>query len=79
MDEDDSRRELVESDQEEMVQASDSEIQVKLHDSFSLPLTKCITLQPNIVKPLSIISYGITEYNGHDRALKHAREKHVVK
>jgi hypothetical protein len=29
LDEDDSRRELVESDQEEMVQASDSEMQVK--------------------------------------------------
>lgn len=40
LDEDDSRRGLVESDQEEMVQASDSEMQVKLHDSFPLPSTK---------------------------------------
>jgi hypothetical protein len=31
LDEDDSRRELVESDQDEMVQASDSEMQVKLY------------------------------------------------
>jgi len=37
LDEDDSRRGLVESDQEEMVQASDSEMQVQLHYSFSLP------------------------------------------
>jgi hypothetical protein len=37
LDEDYSRRGLVESDQEEMVQASDSEMQVQLHYSFSLP------------------------------------------
>jgi hypothetical protein len=43
LDEDDSRRELVESDQEEMVQASDSEMQVQLHNSFSLPSRKFVT------------------------------------
>jgi hypothetical protein len=34
---------LVESDQEEMVQASDSEMQVQLCYSFSLPLRKFFT------------------------------------
>ena len=43
LDEDDSRRGLVESDQEEMVQASDSEMQVQIHYSFSLPSRKFFT------------------------------------
>jgi len=43
LDEDDSRRGLVESDQEEMVQASDSEMQVQLHYSFSLLSRKFFT------------------------------------
>jgi hypothetical protein len=47
LDEDDSRRELVESDQEEMVQASDSEIQVQLHYAFSLPSRKFFTCPTN--------------------------------
>lgn len=46
LDEDDSRRELVESDQEEMVQASDSEMQVQLHYSFSLPSRNFFTCPP---------------------------------
>jgi hypothetical protein len=50
LDEDDSRRGLVESDQEEMVQASDSEMQVKLHDSSSLPSTKFFTCPAKYTK-----------------------------
>jgi hypothetical protein len=65
LDEDDSRRELVESDQDEMVQASDSEMQVKLHDSITLPWTKyfltCLTYV-NLVKLIKASDHEVIRY-----------------